>query len=139
MAFAGISYLAVIAAAVASWLFGALWYGLLGNQWLDALGKTKDDLMPGGKMSYSPFVVSFVAQVVMAYVLAGLIGHLGPGHVTVRAGLISALFVWGGFVVTTLLTNHRFQGSRTALTLIDGGHWLGVLLVQGLVIGLLGV
>jgi hypothetical protein len=42
-------------------------------------------------------------------------------------------------VITTLAVNHAFQGSKRALTLIDGGHWLGVLLLQGAVIGLMGV
>ena len=75
----------------------------------------------------------------MAWVLAGIIGHLGTDQVTAMNGLISATFVWFGFVLTSLTVNHRFQGATTSLTLIDGGHWLGVLLVQGLVIGLLGV
>ena len=54
-------------------------------------------------------------------------------------GLISALVVYLGFVLTTLVTNHGFQGNKPSLTLIDGLHWLGVLLIQGLVIGLFGV
>jgi hypothetical protein len=33
---------------------------------------------------------------------------------------------------------HSFQGARRGLTVIDGIHWLAVLLVQGLVIGLFG-
>jgi hypothetical protein len=75
----------------------------------------------------------------MAWVLAGVIGHLGPGEVTLRNGIISAAFVWLGFVITTLTVNNAFQRARWALTLIDGGHWLGVLLLQGAVIGLMGV
>ena len=75
----------------------------------------------------------------MAWVLAGLIGHLGAGQVTVRTGIISGVFCWLGFVVTTLAVNHAYQGARRALTLIDAGHWLGVLLIQGAVIGLMGV
>lgn len=47
--------------------------------------------------------------------------------------------VWLGFVATTLAVNHTFQGAKKELTLIDGGHWLGVLLVQGLLIGWMGV
>lgn len=75
----------------------------------------------------------------MAYVLAGLVGHLGQGQVTPLNGLISGAFVWFGFVLTTLATNHGFQGQKITLTLIDAAHWLGVLLIQGLVIGLMGV
>ena len=75
----------------------------------------------------------------MAWVLAGVIGHLGAEEVTVRNGVISAAFIWLGFVITTLAVNHAFQGSKRTLTLIDGGHWLGVLLLQGAIIGLVGV
>jgi Protein of unknown function (DUF1761) len=139
MAFGGLSYWAVLAAAIASFVFGAFWYGLLGKQWMDALGKTKDELMgPGGKPPIAPMVISLVAELIMAWVLAGLIGHLGPGRVTPLNGLISGAFVWLGFVATTLTVNHGYQRSKPSLTLIDGAHWLGVLVIQGLVIGLFG-
>jgi hypothetical protein len=85
------------------------------------------------------FVVAVVCQLVMAYVLAGLIGHLGQGQVTVRNGIISGAFVWIGFVMTALATNYAFQERPIMLTLIDGAHWLGVLLIQGAVIGWIGV
>ena len=139
MTFAGINHLAVLVATVVSWIFGAVWYRALGKQWMAALGKTKDELMPGGQPNPVIFVVSFIAQLVMAEMLAGLIGHLGPGPITVRIAMISAAFCWLGFVLTVLVTNHGFQGAKRSLTLIDGGHWLGVLLLQGLVLGLIGV
>ncbi|MEZ5775247.1 MAG: DUF1761 domain-containing protein [Hyphomicrobiaceae bacterium] len=138
MAFAGISYLAVVVAAIASYVFGSVWYMALSKPWLAALGRTEAEIRGGGGPSPVPFVVAALAQVVMAYVLAGLIGHLGPGNVTPKNGMISALFVWAGFIATSLATNHAFQQSKRMLTLIDGGHWLGVLLIQGLVIGLFG-
>ena len=47
--------------------------------------------------------------------------------------------MWLGFVITTMAVNNAFRGAKPALTLIDGGHWLGVLLLQGAVIGWLGV
>jgi hypothetical protein len=140
MAFAGISYLAILVASVVSYAFGAAWYMALGKQWMAALGKTEADVRgPDGKPSPLPFIIAFVAQLVMAYVLAGLIGHLGAGQVTPWNGLVSGFFVWLGFVLTSLVTNHAFQGAKRALTVIDGLHWLGVLLIQGLVIGLFGV
>lgn len=140
MAFGGLSYLAVVAAAIASFAFGGLWYGpLLGKQWMEALGKTKDDLLGAeGKPPVAAMVKTIIAELIMAWVLAGLIGHLGPGRVTPLDGLISGAFVWLGFVATTLIVNHGYQRAKVGLTLIDGGHWLGVLLVQGLVIGLFG-
>jgi hypothetical protein len=131
-----VDILAVAAAAVASWLFGAVWYMALAKPWMAALGKTEADLkQPRGPWgpNWVPFVLSLVAQFVMAWVFAGLLGHLG--FRTVRSGMISAVFVWLGFVATTLSTNHAFGGAKPKLTLIDGGHWLGVLVIQGAIIG----
>lgn len=138
MAFAGLNYWAILVAAAASFLFGGVWYGMLSKPWMAALGKTEAEIKAGRPLPLL-FGITIVAQLVMAWVLAGVIGHLGPGQVTVRNSLISALFIWLGFVATTLAVNHGYQGSRWSLTAIDGGHWLGVLLIQGAVIGLMGV
>ena len=131
MAFAGINYFAVLAAAVAGFMFGAGWYGALGKQWMAALGITEQP-RPDPKI----FAMTFVCQLVMAWMLAGVMGHLG--QLTVSGGVITAISVWLGFVATTLFVNHRFQDQTWTLTLIDGAHWLGVLIVMGLVIGLFG-
>ncbi len=140
MVFAGISKVAVISAAVAGFLFGGIWYGMFSRLWLTATGLDEKEIKKAGwHRNALPFILSFVGLLMMAYVLAGIIGHLGAGQVTVRNGLISAAFVWAGFVLTTHVVNHAFQGARPVLTIIDSGHWLGVLLIQGAIIGLIGV
>ena len=137
MAFAGVNYLAVIVAAVAAFVFGAVWYTTLGKYWLGACGKTPTD---GPKtMPMGPLVLTFICQLVMAWVLAGLIGHLGPSAITLRDGAISGAFCWLGFVITAIAANYAFQGRPIALTVIDGGHWLGALVIEGAVIGAFGV
>jgi hypothetical protein len=139
MAFIGINYLAVLAAAVAAWVLGAVWYQVLSTQWLAALGKTKADLMgPDGKpKSYVPFVLVFVAELIMAWMLAGILGHLGA--VTVKNGVISGASCWFGFVLTTVAANNAFGGRKVMLTVIDAGHWLAVLILMGAIIGAFGV
>ena len=42
MVFAGMNYLAIITAAAASFMFGGLWYNVLGKPWLAALGASAD-------------------------------------------------------------------------------------------------
>jgi len=76
---------------------------------------------------------------VMAFVLAGSIAHLGPGNVTVKNGIISGLILWAGFVVTTVFVNNAYPGRKYMLSIIDSVHWLGVLVIQGAVIGAMGV
>ena len=137
MAFAGINYLSVVVAALAGFGVGAIWYIVLGKAWLDALGKTEDDIKGSGTAQAMPFIIALVADLVMAIMLAGLMGHLGD--VSIRGGLISGFFVWVGFVITTMGVNHAFSGASPKLTAIDGGHWLAVLLVMGAIIGAFGV
>jgi len=132
-----INTLAVFAAAVAAWLAGAAWYMALGQPWLRALGKTKKELMgPSGKPSPVPFVLAFAAELLMAFVLALFLVRLGP--VTIANGIATAFLAWLGFVATSMLVNHRFGGARPMLTVIDAGHWLAVLAVEGIVIGAFG-
>ena len=133
MVFAGMSYLAVLIAAVAAYAWGAAYYMTLSKQWLAAVGIAQPN------RSAAPFIISFVALVVMAFVLAGSIGHLGPGNVTVKNGIISGLIIWAGFVATTVVVNNAYPGRKFMLSVIDGIHWLGVLVIQGAVIGAMGV
>jgi Protein of unknown function (DUF1761) len=145
MAFAGMNYLAVMLAAVAAWLVGAAWYGVLAKPWVAAQGKTMEEFkaqqeaMRASPVAYAPFIIAFLAELVMAWMLAGVLGHLGPGQVTLRNGVITAFFLWLGFVVTTMAVNYAFGARKPMLLAIDAGHWLAVLLVEGAIIGAMGV
>ena len=138
MAFAGMNYLAVLLAAIAAFIFGGAWYGVLGKAWLNALDKPEAAVRSGPPMA-ARLAVAMAALLVMAYMVAGIMGHLGMGQVTLRNGVIAGLFLWVGFVITTLVVNYVFQNQKPMLTVIDGGHWLGVLLIEGAVIGAFGV
>ena len=127
-----VNYLAVAAAAVAGFLVGWGWYMLFGKVWKEALGRQEGDCKP----TPLPFIFAGLGSLLMAWMLAGLMGHLG--NVTVRGGLIAAFFVWAGFVLTTTVVNQQFQGTKPVVTIIDAGHWLVALLVMGAIIGTFG-
>lgn len=131
--------LAILAAAVAGLLFGALYYTALSKPWQSALGGGA--LSKRGGRAALPFVVAGAAQLIMAAVLAWFLAHGVGGPAEPAAldwfdGLRIGFLAWLGFVITSLAANHGFEGARHALTGIDGVHWLGVLLVQGLVLSL---
>ena len=136
MTFAGLNYLAILLAALAAFGWGAIYYMTLSKQWLAAVGITKEQMQ---SRSAAPFVISFIALIVMSWVLAGTLGHLGPGQVTVKNGIISGLFLWLGFIVTTVFVNNAYPGRRYSLSVIDSIHWLGVVVIQGAIIGAFGV
>jgi hypothetical protein len=141
MTFAGINYLAIAIAAVAAWLASAAWYTSLGGIYMAALGKTPeqakcDRTKPG---AFLPFIYALVANLIIGWMLAGLLGHLGAGQVTLRNGALSGAFLWFGFILTTIAVNYSFAGRDRRLFFIDVGNWLIVLLVIGAVVGAMGV
>jgi hypothetical protein len=124
MAFAGLNYVAIVAAAVAGWVIGTALHWPFTRE---------------GRKKVQALVLAFTACLIMAWMLAGVLGHLGPGQVTLRNGLISAAFLWFGFVLTSTVVNNAFAGRAWGLTAIDVGHWLVVLLAMGAVIGAIGL
>ena len=133
-----LNYISVLLAAIAAWVFGAVWYMALARPWMTAQGWRSREDAPrrAGPAAAAPFVLSFVAEIVMAAMLYGIVQHIGD--VTVERALFSAFMIWIGFVLTTIAVNNAYPGRRLMLTVIDSGHWLGVLLVMAVVIGLFG-
>lgn len=133
--------LPLLAAAVAAWLFGAVYYGVLGRKWLAAQGKTMEQctVENADRSAVSkglPFALSFVAEVLMAGILYGVIFHVGTW--TAKAGVITGALCWLGFVLTTITANNAFQGRKAMLTVIDSLGWLGAMIVIGGIIGWFG-
>jgi hypothetical protein len=135
MHLASVNWIAILVAAVAGWLFGALWYGLLSKPWMAAVGRTEAEIKASSPVL--PMAIGFVATVIMAFVLQGVIHHVG--NVSIRAGIISGVLCWFGFVFTSMATNHAFGGKSPMLTVIDGGHYLGVLIIMGAILGWFGL
>jgi hypothetical protein len=136
------NFFVMIGAAVCAWLFGAMYYGTLGKQWVTAQGSTMEEFKAKqaanvGKLSAQiPFILSIVSELIMAYVLYGLMKHVAhTGPLTVSNGLISGAFIWFGFMLTTMAVNNAFTGRKVMLTAIDAGHWLGVMLIIGAILG----
>jgi hypothetical protein len=141
MTFAGINFIAVIAAAVVAWIVSAAWYMSLGRVYQAALGKTAEECKAEMRKpsSFLPFIYAFIGNLVIAWMLAGVLGHLGAGQVTFWNGVISGAFLWFGFILTTMTVNFCFSGRDRRVLLIDLGNWLLVMVVIGAVVGGIGV
>ncbi len=131
MDISNISWVGVIVATIAAFILGGAYYGVLGKPWMKAARIDPSQTT----MSASLFAVSIASEFVMAVILSVLIGTLGMGDASIAKALMIAFILWLGLVVTTLTVNHRYQGFGWDLTLIDGAHWLLVLLAQGAVVG----
>src|SRR4029077_230686 len=138
MGFSHANLVSILIAAIAAWIFGGVYYTALSSPWLAAQGKTLEQCKAeqagkAGLAKAAPFILAFVGELIIAWVLYGILVHLNM--FTLRAGIISAAFCWFGFVLTTITINNAFGGKKPMLTVIDSGHWLGALVIIGAIVG----
>lgn len=114
-------YLTVVAAAAGSWVFGALWYMMLANPWMDAAGIERGpDGRPAGGNDPVPFILSAVAMLLVA----GMMRHVFAlsGIDALAEGVVSGLGVGLFFISPWIVINNAYAGRPYRLTLIDGGY-----------------
>lgn len=128
-----VNYLAVALAALAAFVFGAVYYRSVSKFWLAASEVDRSQVKGHRPGLYITLIVS---ELFIAFMLAGLIAHLGP--VNIRSGTVTAAHVWVAFVVPVMAVNYGFGMRKPLLAVIDSGHWLGVFLIMGAVIGAFG-
>ena len=131
----------IVAAAVAAWLYGGIYYTALSGPWLKAQGKTleqckAEQAAKTGLAKAAPFILVFIGEWIMAWAMYGIILHMNM--FTLRAGVITGAGCWLGFVLTTITANNAFQGRKAMLTVIDSIGWLGAMVIIGGIIGWFG-
>ena len=126
-----VNYLAVIAAAVATYILAALWYGaIFGKLWQKLTGIT--DMKPKPLNMVLALVSSFVMAYVLDHSLVFGDAYLKTGGIS--GGLMGAFFLWLGFVATVTLCTKLYENKPWALWLLDNGFWLISMLVMGIIL-----
>lgn len=115
----------VIAAALAAFAFGAVWYMSMSKAWIaaaevavDANGRpTRRDGQSGGN-SPMPFVVGLIAMVVVA----GMMRHLlaSSGVTGIGEGAMAGFGIGAFFITPWVAMNYAFAMRKPSLTVIDG-------------------
>ena len=126
-------HLAVWIASVVFFVLGAIWYSVMATPWVAAIGKSMEQLAREHGASPLPYVVGFVAIVVMCYTLAWLMHRV---HATtlidgLRLGAIVAI----GFIAATLALNYGFEARSVTLWLINSVYLVVGLALSGAIIG----
>lgn len=124
-----LNWLAILAATIAGFVIGGLWYGpLFGNAWVAALGKKPEDIQP----SPLPFVISFLTALITAIVLGLLIQALGI--TTAFGGLNLGLAIGAGIIATAMASDSAFCGWGWRLFVIQAGYRVTYSIVMGVIL-----
>ncbi|MEP2531698.1 DUF1761 domain-containing protein [Shimia sp.] len=128
--------LSVVAAALASYIFGSIWYMSLAQPWMQAAGVEADE---SGRPVNSGGAMIYILAFVCALVVAGMMRHIFSlsGIDTPIKGLMSGLGLGLFLAAPWLVTNYMFAGRSRTLMLIDGGYSTIGCTIMGLVLTLI--
>jgi len=126
-----LNWLAVVVAAVAAYVLGAVYYMALAKPWMAAAKLTREQVE--GSDNKTAYGLAALASVIGAVVLAILVQATGAADAA--EGLFVGLVV--GIIVTGVgqIPNYAFQYRGAKLFAIDAGYPLLQMLLGGAILG----
>jgi hypothetical protein len=129
-----VSLVATLAATIAGFVLGALWYGpIFGRLWMSAVGLTPEAIRRNTNPAIT-YGTTFVLGFIASYTFGLYVGP-NPGRAfAITMGAAAGVF----WVATSLATNYLFEGRPAALIAINGGYHAVRFTLIGLAFALLG-
>jgi hypothetical protein len=126
------NYLAIVVCAVAYWMVGGLWYGLLfGPRWMALENMTIEQ---GKSMNSAlPYIITFILDLLIAYGLAQLC--LWRNANNAGRGAAIGLLLWIGIVAPIAYTTHMYEMRPIELFAINEFYPLVGLVLMGAILG----
>jgi hypothetical protein len=130
-AFAELNWLAVLVAALAYFVLGALWYSntMFGRQYRAAVGVNPDQQ---GQPEPMLLVTNFVGWLVAALAL-GLV-NVAIGADGVLDGVVLGLVVGVGLIGAHQMVNASYEGRGTAVLKVSGPYMIIGLIIMGVIL-----
>jgi PhnB protein len=132
MSIESVNWLAVLAAAVSTFILGGLWYSpaLFGRSWMAECGFTDADLQKGSTLKIFGF--SFLFSLLMA---ANLALFLADPKTTAAWGATAGFLAGFGWVALGLGVISLFERKSWKYIFINGGYMTVAFIVMGLILG----
>ena len=127
-----INWLAVIAAALSTFLLGGIWYSpaLFGNAWMRLNGFTNEELKSRNMARIFGF--SFLWSLVMSFNLAMF---LNEPSTDLSWGAAAGFLAGFGWVAMAIFILGLFERRSTRLMLINAGYFIASFIIMGLILG----
>jgi uncharacterized membrane protein YraQ (UPF0718 family) len=128
-----LNWVAILVAAIVSFLFEALWYSVFLNEWVAGIGRTDEWLHNSGVSPPVQNAVAILCSIVVAAVLTICIQ--ASGEQTAIRGVIVAGVIWLGFIATFVATEYIFEVRSVQLYAINTGYALIDYMIIGAIVG----
>ena len=126
------NYLAVIVAAIAYWLLGAIWYGVVfGEAWMALEHMTAEQARSMNPVL--PYVITLALNVLIAYALAQIC--IWRNADTLGRGASVGVLLWIGFVGPVTFTTYMYEMRPKELYAINQFFPLAGFVLMGAILG----
>jgi surface polysaccharide O-acyltransferase-like enzyme len=126
------NYPAVIVAAIAYWVLGAIWYGVLfGKSWMALEHMTEEQARSMNPVL--PYIISFLLNVLIAYSLAQVC--IWRNADTIGRGASVGVLMWIGFVGPVTFTTYMYEMRPKELFAINQFYPLTGFVLMGAILG----
>jgi hypothetical protein len=126
------NYAAVFIAALAYWLLGAVWYGVLFSKpWMALENITMEQAKSMNPVL--PYVITFVLNLLIAYSLAQIC--IWRNANTVGRGASVGVLLWIGFIGPITYTTYMYEMRPKELFAINQFYPLAGMVLMGAIIG----
>ena len=124
---------AVIVAGIVFWVIQAGWYTAFKDAYIAALQWSPERVAAAQNGSPVPYITSLLANMLIAYVIA--LVTLRSGAPSAMRGVIVAIVLWAGVLMTMLTSMYSFEQRPFPLLCINGGAALLGMLASGAIVG----
>lgn len=128
-----INYLAVVAAAVATFILGAIWYIAFNTAWMELSGVTEAQAEAGSDSAINAFVISFITYLLGAYALALLFKAMNVS--TLQTGALTGALIGAFIVGGNIFTNNAYELKPIGLSILNAGFSAVSFAAMGAIIG----
>ncbi len=127
-----VNWLAILIAAIADWLLGAVWFQIFASQW--KAGSSPLPPMQTGMThpNFWPYLVSLVASLVIAYSIARVVAG-SETHGLFR-GIIAGILI-GLAIAAAMVTEMVFEVRPGSFIVVSAGYPLVGSILMGIIIG----
>ena len=119
-----VNYMAVLVAAVASFIVGFVWYHpkVFGAMWMKLVNVTPDMTERAKKNMLQSMTIAALSAIVTAYVLAHFVAAWGAANIMDAVQL--GFWAWFGFQTPIILGRVLWEMKSWNLFFLNGAYWL---------------
>ncbi len=128
-----VKWAAIMVAAVADWLLGAVWFTVFAKQWRAGIRMPADELQATmAHPNFWPFLIAFLCSMLMAYAIARVAANAETAGLF--SGIVAGILV-GLAAAAAMVTEMVFEIRTGSFILISAGYPLVGCILMGIIIG----